>query len=84
MTLYVEMRVNAHVIAELAISRVQGGAHPDSINDYTWQYMERCQGMTKREMPVHRGDVKHRYGDGAPALVAKVCAQLGARGLGER
>lgn len=84
MTLHVSMAVNDHHIARLAISRIKGSNTPDSLNTYTWHFVEECSGTTKREMPVHRGDVRHRYGDGAPALVAKVCAQLEARGVGVR
>ncbi|AIY32507.1 hypothetical protein PBI_LUCKY2013_146 [Mycobacterium phage Lucky2013] len=76
MTLYVDFRVNSRPIANLAISRVKGCAAPDSLNTYTWHYTE--PGTDE----VDRGDIQHRYGDGAPALVEKICAQLRARGIG--
>jgi hypothetical protein len=66
---YVDVRVNEDLIGSLTITRVEDGRDPDSVNTYTWDYVQ------DGELRL-RGRSIHRYGDGAMVLVQRVLSQI--------
>ncbi|ANW63997.1 hypothetical protein BCA37_10685 [Mycobacterium sp. djl-10] len=71
MTLMIEVHIDDEQLGVIDIFRVTGapgGNHVDSINSYRWQYV--CDGQ------MADGQVTHRYGDGALALITKVLLQI--------
>ena len=52
----------------ITIQRISGTADPDSVNTYRYE-------IHNHNAFVASGEIEHRYGDGALALLAKVCRE---------
>lgn len=64
----VTVRVNDRPVAEIEIVRGEGeGTTPDTVCSYRYRINR------TGEVPFKIGFVDHRYGDGALALVRRVC-----------
>lgn len=74
MSLDTEIRINGEMIAAVHIVRVEGSTDtdPDSVNEYHWSYSpDAAEGNWT--IPTV---IRHRYGDGAIALVHTVLAEV--------
>lgn len=71
MSLIVKLRINDEAtLATLVIRRMQGTTDPASWGIYDYSVVQHVAGTVH---VVARGDVRHRYGDGALTLLRKVC-----------
>ncbi|MCV7208373.1 hypothetical protein [Mycolicibacterium canariasense] len=75
MSLYTDIRINGDVIGKVQITRTHddNGTDVDSVNNYRWRYTRESEHSDNDAT----GEIEHRYGEGAIALVAKVLTHIG-------
>lgn len=72
MALWFNLMINAEQIGQVEIIRAEGGTDPDDINTYEWTYRRGIK-------PCARGEIIHRYGDGAVELAHSVLGEIAER-----
>lgn len=65
MALWFPLKVNDKVIGQLSATRIDGESNSDSICTY------RVEATDNTGLEIFRGQVRHRYGDGAWVLIRK-------------
>lgn len=74
MSLVVSVQVNGQSpLAYLIVRRTKGGVKSSDVNTYEYKVYSQSKGGFAHMKVIAKGDLEHRYGDGALALLRQVC-----------